>query len=85
MLFSQYFTMSIHHNDAVDQSLPFTIRDTKDRGKCVVSTRDIMKGDLVLVDSPLLVAPHTKSKPQCLQCARYYQVSVGVCQTCFPV
>ena len=62
---------AIHHRGLNGQCLPFMVKQTRDRGKCVVSTRDISKGDLILVDTPLIVAPHTKSKPQCLQCVRY--------------
>ena len=51
-------------------SLPYTVVQTRDRGKCVIAARDIEAGELVLVDRPLLVTPLIKSKPQCLQCAR---------------
>ena len=51
-------------------SLPYTVVQTPDRGKCVIAARDIEAGELVLEDRPLLVTPLIKSKPQCLQCAR---------------
>ena len=51
-------------------SLPYTVVQTRDRGKCVIAARDIEAGELVLEDRPLLVTPLIKSKPQCLQCAR---------------
>ena len=52
-------------------SLPYTVVQTRDRGKCVIAARDIEAGELVLEDTPLLVTPLIKSKPQCLQCARF--------------
>ena len=55
---------------AMIPSLPYTVIQTHDRGKCVIATRDIESGELVLEDSPLLVTPFIKSKAQCLQCAR---------------
>ena len=41
-----------------------------ERGKYVVAVTEILPGDTVLVDTPLLTAPHPKSRPQCLECAR---------------
>ena len=41
-----------------------------------MAARDISAGDLILTDRPLVVTPHTKSKAQCLQCARWEAVGV---------
>ena len=37
----------------------------------ILSCSDVSEGELILVDYPMLISPHTKSKPQCLQCARF--------------
>ena len=50
--------------------LPYTVIQTGDRGKCVIAARDLEPGELVLQDTPLLISPLIKSRPQCLQCAR---------------
>ena len=54
----------------------FTIEHNDERGRHLVAARDISAGDLILTDKPLVVTPHTKSKAQCLQCARWEAVGV---------
>ena len=48
----------------------FSIEQSEERGRHVVAVRDISPGEIILTDRPLIVSPHTKSKAQCLQCAR---------------
>ena len=60
----------LQHHHHHGQCLPWSVVVTSDRGRTVVTTRDIAPGELILRDSPLLVTPHTKTRPQCLQCAR---------------
>ena len=55
----------------------FSIEQNQEKGRHVVAVRDISPGDLILTDSPLIVSPHTKSKAQCLQCARWEAVGVS--------
>ena len=52
---------------------PFTISSAEGRGRFLVATRDIAPQELILVDSPIVQTPYTKSKAQCLQC--YKKVS----------
>ena len=54
-----------------DSSPVFTIQKSEEKGRHVVAVRDIAAGDLALVDVPLLLSPHTKSRAQCLECARW--------------
>ena len=48
------------------------------KGKCLVSTRDIEEGELILIDSPIIQSPYTKSRKErylwhCLILSRWYQ------------
>ena len=52
----------------------FSIEQNEERGRHLVAVRDIAPGEIILTDRPLIVAPHTKSRAQCLQCARWEAV-----------
>ena len=56
--------------EMAENSAVFSIEQNDERGRHLVAARDISAGDLILTDRPLIVTPHTKSKAQCLQCAR---------------
>ena len=49
---------------------PVRVESRPGRGRCLVTTRDCQPGELLLLDTPVLTAPHTRSRPQCLACAR---------------
>ena len=64
---------------------PFKVSVREGRGKCLVATRDIQPGELILRDQPIVQSPYTKTKPQCLQCARRVDGSYR-CRKCgFPM
>ena len=64
---------------------PFKVSVREGRGRCLVATRDIQPGELILRDKPIVQAPYTKTKPQCLQCARRVDGSYR-CRKCgFPM
>ena len=81
------WTCSDHANfhSADGRCFPFKVSVREGRGKCLVATRDIRPGELILRDKPILQSPYTKTKPQCLQCARRVDGSYR-CRKCgFPM
>ena len=60
-----------------DSSPVFTIHESEEKGRHVVAVRDIAASELILVDVPLLLSPHTKSRAQCLECARWVEGGVS--------
>lgn len=64
---------------------PYRVEEKDGKGRCVIATRDIEPGELVLVDRPILLSPMMKSKAQCLQCSKLVDGSFK-CQVCgFPM
>ena len=63
----------------------FAIRESEEKGRHVVAVRDIPAGELILEDRPLIVSPHTRSRAQCLECARLVS-GTFLCPACnFPM
>ena len=50
--------------------LPFKVVNSDRLGRHFVATRDIKPLELILVDSPGVVGPSTKTKPVCIVCLR---------------
>ncbi len=49
---------------------PFRVSHRDGVGRCLVATRDVPAGELVFVESPLLVGPMHDTRPVCLSCFR---------------
>jgi len=73
------------HHQFQGKCLPFKVKRSMARGSHVVTLRDVSEGELILVDYPMLISPHTKSKPQCLQCARLVSGSYKCSKCNFPM
>merc|ERR1719153_233595 len=48
----------------------YTIETREGRGHCLVTTMDLVPGQLILTEKPLVLSPPTRTKAQCLQCAK---------------
>ena len=65
--------------------LPFTRVLLPGRGHCLVATRDLLPGELVLSELPAITAPYTRSRPVCLQCYALLSPASPRCRGCgFP-
>ena len=74
-----------HSGSGSGGCFPFRVSVREGRGKCLVATRDIHPGELILRDKPIVESPYTRTRPQCLQCARRVDGSYR-CRKCgFPM
>jgi len=66
---------------------PFKVVNQIGKGKCLVATREISPSEVILIDTPIIQTPYTKSKAQCLQCSRKLSKSSHyICKGCgFPM
>ena len=55
--------------------LPFTVRNTQDKGNIIVAVRDIKPFETILVDTPAIIGPFDDSLPECPECYREVSVS----------
>jgi len=55
-------------------------------GVGLVASRDLVPGELILSDSPTILSPPTRCRPQCLQCCKTLNNLGFVCNRCgFPL
>ena len=60
-----------HKTNHLSQSgscVPFKVEYDPEIGRYLVATRRIKQGELILFESPSVIGPCTRSKPQCLEC-----------------
>ena len=60
-----------HKTNHVSQSgscVPFKVEYDPEIGRYLVATRKIKQGELIRFESPIVIGPCTRSKPQCLEC-----------------
>jgi len=64
--------------------LPYTISFQKGVGRCLVASRTVLPGELVLAESPIVVGPNQRTQPLCLGCLQPTDLSC-LCPVCkFP-
>ena len=75
--------MAVHRIEG--KCLSYRVKEVEGKGKCVIAARDIEQGEIVLIDTPILVSPSTKSKAQCLQCSKLVDGSFRCTGCNFPM
>jgi len=57
-----------YHESNQDSCFPFRVEQAPETGRYLVATRKIKQGETILVETPEVVGPYTRSKAQCLNC-----------------
>ena len=69
-----------------EMSPGYKVRQVPGAGVGLVASRDLVPGELILSDSPTILSPPTRCRPQCLQCCKTLTNLGFVCNRCgFPL